>query len=48
MLPLRVINCQRFGPKATKALFRASTVTLARCAGFWTIRVTYWFLIVKL
>ncbi|OIT00601.1 hypothetical protein A4A49_60075, partial [Nicotiana attenuata] len=40
MLPLRVIACQRYGPKVAKALFRASTVTFAMCAWFWMIRVT--------
>ncbi|OIT28902.1 hypothetical protein A4A49_60476, partial [Nicotiana attenuata] len=39
MLLLLVIVCHRHGPKAAKALFRASTVTLAKCAGFWTISV---------
>ncbi|OIT38248.1 hypothetical protein A4A49_56945 [Nicotiana attenuata] len=40
MLSLFVIVCHRHGPKIAKALFRTSTITLAKCAGFWTIKVT--------
>ncbi|OIT01822.1 hypothetical protein A4A49_09993 [Nicotiana attenuata] len=40
MLPLFAIVCHKHGPKAAKALFSASTVTLAKCASFWIIKVT--------
>ncbi|OIT32470.1 hypothetical protein A4A49_08010 [Nicotiana attenuata] len=40
-LSVFAIDCHRRGTNATSALFRASTVTLARCARFCTISVTF-------